>query len=220
MEAMGVRENLDRVRERVARACAACGRAVEEVTLVAVTKTVPAWVVREAYDAGHRHFGEVRLQEALPKIAKLPPDAMWHFVGALQSNKAKAAARAFSAVHTLESEGQLREIAKSGAQVDGLIEVNIAQEPQKSGISPEDLDAAIQMVLKYELVRLRGLMTVGPFLGQPEAMRPYFRRLRDLAERAGVGEWLSMGMSNDLEVAIQEGSTHVRVGTAIFGERT
>lgn len=216
---MPVRDQLQRVRERIASACAACGRDPDGVTLIAVSKTVPADRIQMAYDAGHRHFGESRLQEAVPKIEGLPDDIVWHFIGRLQSNKAKIAARSFPIIHTLESENQLREIAKSGAMVDGLIEINIANETQKSGISPEALDETIRTVLKYKQIRLRGLMTVGPLHDDPEAMRPYFRRLATLAKCVDVSAWVSMGMSNDLEVAIQEGSTHVRVGTAIFGDR-
>jgi pyridoxal phosphate enzyme (YggS family) len=215
---MSLAHRLREVHQRIARACDSCSRDPASVTLVAVTKTVSAEGVRAAYDLGHRAFGENRLQEALPKIEALPDDAEWHFIGRLQSNKAKAVARAFDVIHTLENEGQLREIGKVQGEVDGLIELNLAKEPQKSGIFREALDRTVIRVLECENVRFRGLMTVGPLSSDPEGNRPLFRLMSELGREVGA-QWLSMGMSADLEVAIQEGSTHVRVGTAIFGER-
>jgi hypothetical protein len=213
-----VARNLADVKRRIAQACEDSARSPETVTLVAVSKTVPVEAIREAYEAGQRDFGESRLQEALPKIAALPRDIRWHFVGRLQSNKAKAAGRAFNVVHSLESPHQIRELAKAGCPLDVLIEVNLAEEPQKSGIRPADLAKIRASVLQWSTLRLRGLMGIGPAHRNAEAMRPYFRELRALNDSIG-GDWLSMGMSNDFEVAIQEGSTHVRVGSAIFGER-
>ena len=215
---MSVRDNLQEIRSRISSACTTAGRNDEDVTLIAVTKTVRAAHIQEAYDAGQRDFGESRLQEGLPKIEALPKDIRWHFIGKLQSNKAKKAGTFFGAVHTVESVGQLHELAKANRRIDVLIEVNIAKEPQKSGIMPADLAKMRKSVLQYESLCLRGLMTIGPANRNAEEMRPFFRELRDLNESIG-GEWLSMGMSNDFEVAIQEGSTHVRVGTAIFGTR-
>jgi pyridoxal phosphate enzyme (YggS family) len=216
---MAVADNLREVREKISRACDLAGRDPDEVTLVAVSKTVPVSLIQEAYNAGHRHFGESRLQEAVPKIDALPKDILWHFIGKLQSNKAKRASQLFSVIHTLESEGQLREIQKSAAVIDGLLEVNIAGEAQKSGISPSEVDAMCKTIAQYPSVRLRGLMSIGPAHQNAELMRPFFRELRELNEKIG-GTWLSLGMSNDYEVAIQEGSTHVRVGSAIFGSRS
>jgi len=214
-----IASRLDRIRERIEIAARSVGRDPSEVTLIAVSKTVDVEAIQSAYDVGQRHFGESRLQEALPKIEALPTDIVWHFIGKLQSNKAKRAAMSFAVIHTLESDSQLRELAKAGREVDGLIEVNIADEPQKSGISAKNLEAFANSGLQYPSVHLRGLMTIGPPLQDPEAMRPFFRELRMLGERIG-GQWLSMGMSDDFEVAIQEGATHVRVGTAIFGSRS
>lgn len=216
---MDIASRLERIRGRIEIAARSVGRDPAEVTLVGVSKTVGIDAIREAYDAGQRHFGESRLQEALPKIEALPSDIVWHFVGTLQSNKAKRVAQQFGVIHTLESESQLKEMAKAGRDVDGLIEVNIADEPQKSGISVKNLEAFANSGLQYPSVHLRGLMTIGPPLRDPEAMRPFFRELRALGERVG-GQWLSMGMSDDFDVAIQEGATHVRVGTAIFGSRS
>jgi len=215
---MGLTENLDSVIKRISRACETSGRETGSVTLIAVTKTVRIERIREAYDLGIRDFGENRLQEALPKIEALPKDIRWHFVGKLQSNKARKAAEAFFALHSLESKAQLRELEKSSRKVDGLIEINIAEAPQKFGIFPQRLDEFLVELTECKQVRFRGLMAIGPNLGDPEAMRPYFKRLRRLNSQAG-GQWLSMGMSADFDVAIQEGATHIRVGTALFGAR-
>lgn len=216
---MGIRENLLRLEERIERAARAAGRRREDITLVAVTKTVSPERIREAYDLGIRHFGESRLQEALPKLEVLPKDIHWHFVGTLQSNKARRVAENFAVLHTLENERQLRAIAGAGTRPDALIEINIADEPQKSGLRAEDLDRFLESVLECNCVRLRGLMTVGPQVSCPEEMRPYFRKMANLLKKVPGGSWLSMGMSQDFEVAIQEGATHIRIGTALFGER-
>jgi pyridoxal phosphate enzyme (YggS family) len=210
---------LNQIQDRIRRSAVLACRDPDAVTLVAISKTHPVDAIRALYDLGQRHFGESRLQEALPKIEALPNDIVWHFVGHLQSNKAKKAAQYFDVIHTIESEGQLREIQKAGRQVEALIEVNIANEPQKGGVSASKLDVLSTSVVQYGNVHLRGLMTIGPALEEAEKMRPFFKSLRLLNERIG-GDWLSMGMSGDFEVAIQEGSTHVRVGTALFGERS
>ena len=215
---MSLRSNLARVQNRILVACDTSGRDPKSVVLVAVTKTVPVERVREAYDLGLRVFGENRLQEALPKIGALPADVEWHFVGRLQSNKARAVAEAFRVVHTLEKGSQLDEIGKASRRIDGLVELNLGNEPQKAGVFPEALDKTLTLVQQCRNVRFRGLMTIGPMSSDPEGNRPLFRQMSELGKRVGA-EWLSMGMSADLEAAIQEGSTHVRVGTAIFGER-
>ena len=206
------------VRARIERASELADRSPAGVTLITVTKTVSIDAIREAYDRGLRDFGESRLQEAEPKIAALPSDIRWHFVGRMQSNKAKKIASLFRIVHSLDRVSQLEAISKAEVQVEGLIEVNIAEETQKSGISPKTLDAYRRTVLQCAHVQLRGLMTVGPNYRDPEAMRPFFKRLKRLGDEIG-GEWLSMGMSGDFDVAIQEGATHIRVGSALFGER-
>ncbi len=210
--------NLRTIRDRIAKACDLAGRDPASVTLVAASKGHPAHKIQEAYDIGLRVFGESRLQEAIPKIEILPRDIEWHFIGALQSNKAKKAAGYFHVIHTLETTGQLRELAKSGRTIDALIEVNIAEEPQKSGIPVNLLDAYHKQVLNCSAVQFRGLMTIGPDNCDPEQMRSYFRKLAKIGSELG-GNWLSMGMSDDFEVAIQEGSTHIRIGTALFGQR-
>lgn len=203
---------------RIERACDSCGRDPAAVTLVAVTKTVAAETVRLAYDLGLRAFGENRLQEAAPKIAALPADVEWHFVGRLQSNKAREVSDLFQVVHSLEKPSQLAEIEKSTGFIEGLVQMNLAGEAQKAGIDEKSLDSTVRHVRQCRNVRFRGLMTIGPQVPDPEENRPLFRRMAELGRQVGA-EWLSMGMSADLEAAIQEGSTHVRVGTAIFGER-
>lgn len=216
---MSLAHRLQSIQSRIEAACERVGRNQAGVTLIAVTKTVPAERVLAAYDLGIRDFGESRLQEALPKIEALPKDVRWHYIGPLQSNKAAKVAERFATIHSLENERQLEALRKAAGQVDACIEVNIAEEPQKKGVLPQNLDGFIESVLYCAQVRLRGLMTVGPMVQNAEEMRPYFRQLKDLLERVPGGTWLSMGMSGDFEVAIQEGSTHVRVGSALFGER-
>ncbi len=206
------------VRERIERACETAGRDPASVTLVAVSKTYPLEDLKALYDLGQRHFGESRLQEALPKVDAMPNDVVWHFIGRLQSNKAKRAASSFDVLHTLESEGQLREIEKAGREVDGLVEANLADERNKGGLSPENLPGLVEKVVQSTHVRFRGLMAIGPAGLPDEALLPLYRGLAETNARLG-GTWLSLGMSGDLEAAIAAGSTHVRVGTALFGTR-
>jgi len=210
--------NLHAIQDDVNRACDSVAREPSSVTLIAVSKTQPVEAIKALYDLGVRDFGESRLQEAIPKIESLPNDIRWHFIGTLQSNKAKRAAQSFDLIHTLHNEGQLREVDKAARNVDGFIEVNVANESQKSGLPLEMLDGFAAKVLQSPSVHFRGLMTIGPAVDDPEKMRPYFRALREANTRLG-GDWLSMGMSGDYFVAIQEGSTHIRVGTALFGAR-
>lgn len=216
---MSLAKRLQSIQGRIGAACETVGRDPAEVTLIAVSKTVSTDNIREVYDLGIRDIGESRLQEALPKLQALPPDIRWHYIGPLQSNKATKVAERFSAIHSLENVRQLDALRKAHRKIDALIEINIGSEPQKKGVLPQDLDEFIESVLYCPQVRLRGLMTVGPMVQNAEEMRPYFRQLKDLLERVPGGTWLSMGMSGDFEVAIQEGSTHVRVGSALFGER-
>lgn len=208
---------LEDVRQRVVSACQRAGRAADSVTLVAVSKTVPIERIREVYDQGQRHFGESRLQEALPKIEALPSDIVWHFIGSLQSNKAKKVAQNFHVIHSFASLAAIREAAKAQMQIDCFVEVNIAGEAQKAGVPAGEILSLIDEIGRSPMA-FRGLMTIGPDLGDPEAMRPFFRSLADL-NRSVKGRWLSMGMSSDFELAIEEGATHVRVGSAIFGAR-
>ena len=213
----------DRVRERIARACERAGREAASVTLVAVSKGQPVEAVRAAAEAGIRQFGENRIQEALPKIEAATAsgiEATWHLVGHLQSNKAKAAAGAFDVIHSVDSTRLLARLdAAAPAPRDVLLQVNVAAEAQKQGVAPGEVGALIEAARGASGLRLRGLMTIAPIAADPEDVRPVFRELRALAERFALPE-LSMGMTDDFEVAIEEGATLVRVGRAIFGERT
>ena len=188
--------------------------------MVAVSKRKPASDIAAAYEAGQRDFGENYVQEFAAKAAILPslPDARFHMIGKLQSNKAKKAAGLFSAIHTLDRVKLVRRLDRYGTPLDVFLEVKLSHEETKAGMEIGMLDSVADAVRASQNLRLVGLMTMPPWNRDPEFSRPYFRQLRTLAERHGV-ESLSMGMSHDLEVAIEEGATHVRVGTAIFGKR-
>ncbi len=220
-DAARVAERLAMVRESIARACARAGRSVDEVTLVAVSKRHPAEAVRAAYAAGQRVFGENYVQELVEKAAALADleDLRWHFIGHLQRNKARQVAEVGAVVETVDSPRLARELGRrASAPLDVLAQVNVAGEAQKSGCAPEELPALLEAIASEPQLRLRGLMTIPPFDDDPERTRPHFARLRALADAHGLPA-RSMGMSADLEVAIEEGATIVRVGTAIFGPR-
>ena len=208
---MDVKAGLEQVHARIAAACARAGRDPGTVKLIAVSKLQPIEKLREAMAAGHRVFGENYAQELRDKAEALP-DAEWHFIGALQSNKVKMLAGKVALIHTCDRLSLAKELAKKGRQ-RVLIEVNIGKEPQKAGVMPDDAPLLVEQV--SGLVQVEGLMCIPPAEGDP---RPHFRALRDLAGRLGLKE-LSMGMSADYEAAIEEGATLIRVGTAIFGER-
>ncbi len=226
-----IHDNVKQVQERIAGACQRAGRRLEDVKLVAISKTFPAERVREAYDAGLREFGENRVQEAAakrPTLANL--DIIWHLVGHLQTNKAKAARELFDWVHSVDSlrlAQKLHQAASGGsARLRVLIEVNLAGEESKSGASPQDVLSLAEEISKLSTLELSGLMAIPPIAEDPEDARPYFRRLRELKQQladrriSGVTMVeLSMGMTHDFEVAIEEGATIVRVGTGIFGAR-
>jgi len=211
------------VRERIERACERAGRDPASVTLVAVSKGHPVEAIRAGYEADLRHFGENRVQEAVPKVEEAVAagvEATWHLVGHLQSNKAKAAAGAFDVVHSVDSTRLLARLdAAAPGPRDVLLQVNVAAEPQKQGVAPEELGELVEAARRAGNLQLRGLMTIAPIARDPEDVRPVFRALREMAERYDLPE-LSMGMTDDFEVAIEEGATLVRVGRAIFGERT
>lgn len=217
-----IAERLGRIRERVERGCEAAKRDPASVTLVAVSKTFPPSAVAAAWRAGQRHFGENRVQEGVEKAAGLAAQGIsptWHLIGHLQRNKVRAALESFAILHAVDSERLLEAIeaaATKAARV--LIEVNVAGEATKFGVAPRELDGLLRFARGLENIRIEGLMTVAPRASQPEEARPVFRQLRELAERHGLAT-LSMGMSEDFETAIAEGSTHVRIGRAIFGER-
>jgi pyridoxal phosphate enzyme (YggS family) len=220
------------VRDRIARAAARAGRTAGEVTLVAVSKTHPPEAVREAFAAGVRDIGENRVQEAEAKAAALADlgrqGLRWHLVGHLQSNKAKKAAALFDWVHSLDGAPIARRLdeaaAAAGREMRALVQVELAAEETKFGLDEAQLFPALESLRGLPAVKLLGLMALPPYEEDAERARPYFRRLRALRDRARregliAGAELSMGMSHDLEVAVEEGATLVRVGTAIFGER-
>ncbi|OPZ64177.1 MAG: hypothetical protein BWY85_01295 [Firmicutes bacterium ADurb.Bin506] len=223
-------DNLTEVRERISRAAGRSGRSERDVRLIAVTKTVGIDVITEAISAGLTEFGENRVQEALAKVPELPTNISWHLVGTLQRNKARHVVGVFSMVHSLDSVELARELdrraAAIGVPIDALVQVNVAREPQKSGVAPEGAADLLRAVCGLENVRVRGLMIMAPYSADPEAARPWFRQGRQLlAQLARMNlpgvemEQLSMGMSGDFEVAIEEGATMVRIGSALFGSR-
>ena len=218
MEALAQR--LAAVRERMARAAERARRDLSGITLLAVTKVFPASVIREAYDLGLREFGENYVQEfeaKAPEVAHLP-GARFHLIGHLQSNKSSRAAELFQVIQTVDSSKLARRLDGAGRPLEVMLEVKLSPEEAKSGADPAALAALASAVRACPNLRLLGLMTMPPWSDDPEASRPHFRRLRELAQTCGL-EQLSMGMSHDLETAIEEGSTCVRVGTALFGKR-
>jgi pyridoxal phosphate enzyme (YggS family) len=231
---MSIAENVAEVRQRITAAAARAGRDAQAITLMAVGKTFPAQKIREAYETGIRVFGENRVQEFSGKSAALADlrDAEWHMIGHLQSNKAAAAADIFSAVDSLDSlklgEKLNASAGKLGKKISVLIEINVGGEAAKSGVAPRSsqLDELLAAAPRFEHLEFCGLMTVPPFAEDAELTRSCFRRLRELRDEIDARKLpsvhfdvLSMGMSHDFEVAIEEGATCVRVGTAIFGER-
>jgi len=215
-----IRERLEQVEERIETAARRAGRARSEITLVAVTKKFDAAVMREAYDVGLRKFGENYVQEFEGKYPALKDlkDAEFHLIGHLQSNKAKVAGELFQVIQTVDSEKLAKRLDQVGPVIEVMIEVKLSEEETKAGASPESLAGLIDGIRRCGNLRLTGLMTMPPWNLDPEVTRPYFRRLAALAREYGLAK-LSMGMSHDLEAAIEEGTTHVRVGTALFGAR-
>lgn len=213
-------ESLAAVEERILKACVRAGRRREEVTLLAVTKIFPAQAILDAYALGLREFGENYVQEfetKAPEVRSLA-GARFHLIGHLQSNKARKGAELFDVIQTVDSAKLARRLAEAGKPMEVMIEVKLSEEESKHGCAPADVPALVEAIRAQTELTLRGLMTMPPWSEDPEVARPYFRKLRELARQTGV-EGLSMGMSNDLEVAIEEGSTMVRVGTALFGRR-
>ena len=225
---MELQERLIGIRERMAAACGRAGRPVDSVQLLAVTKTHPPETVDAAIDLGLTLFGENRVQEARAKIPQCSSRATWHMIGHLQSNKVRDAVELFSMIEGVDSMGIAREINKRAEQADRvmpiLLEVNVGGEASKAGFQPDTLLAELGGVAALPSLRVEGLMTVPPWKPVAELVRPYFVKARELKEKAEsiLGEslpHLSMGMSGDFEVAIEEGATLIRVGTALFGER-
>jgi len=227
-----IQENLQSIRQRMATAAERSGRRVEEITLIGVSKTHPAEAIQGAFQAGLRHFGENRVQEWEGKRRMLAElDATWHLIGHLQSNKAAKAAQLFHCVDSVDNLGLAQRLHRAQSETAGdrklrvLIEVHLGGETSKSGVGEEQLPAMAEQVTGLQRLELAGLMCIPPYLEDPERVRPYFARLRELREelqsRVGLKlPVLSMGMSHDFEAAILEGATEVRVGTALFGTRS
>lgn len=226
-----IREHLDHVRENITEACTRSGRSASEVTLIAVSKTKPVELLREAYDAGVRDFGENKVQELMDKIPQMPSDVRWHLIGHLQRNKVKYIIDKVSMIHSVDSlrlaEEISREAVKHGLTVDILMEVNIAREESKFGVLPEDARTLFDEIEKLPGLSVRGLMAIAPFVENGEENRAYFQKLKQLSvdimgkntDNRDRNIVLSMGMTGDYVTAVEEGATCVRVGTGIFGDR-
>lgn len=225
-----LKENLKEVEQKIAEACKKANRSREEVTLVAVSKTKPVTMLEEVYNCGVREFGENKVQELVDKFSQMPADISWHMIGHLQRNKVKSVIDKAALIHSVDSvrlaEAIEQEAAKKDIHVDILIEVNVAEEDSKFGLKVEEVIPTIETIATFPHVHIKGLMTIAPFVENPEENRTVFAQLRKLSvdiaskniDNVSVGI-LSMGMTNDYQVAIEEGATIVRVGTAIFGER-
>jgi pyridoxal phosphate enzyme (YggS family) len=222
MKVLTISERAEAVLQRIDAARSRSGRSHEDVTVVTVCKGFPAETVQAAVDAGLRHLGENRVQEAQakrPNLRCLSQDVVWHMVGHLQTNKVNTALRLFDIIQSVDSLHLAEAIsARATKAVPIFLEVNVAGEDTKYGLSPDEVREARDRVTRLPNLDVRGLMTVAPLVADPEEVRPVFRRLRELAASLGLRE-LSMGMTDDFEVAIEEGATHVRIGRAIFGER-
>ena len=226
-----MKDRLEHVQERIRQTTNACGRLETDVRLVAVSKTMPVEIVKKAIEAGMKDFGENYIQEAREKISSLVQyPVTWHYIGHLQSNKAKYAVRMFDFIHSVDSLKLARELdkcAKKIAKVQAiLIQVNVAKEDSKSGVYVEDILPLLRDISQFENLAIKGLMTMPPYFNAPDKVRPFFaalRELRDQIKNENIAniymDELSMGMTGDFEAAIQEGATMIRVGTAIFGER-
>ena len=226
-----MRDRLKRVKERIKEAADNCNRAADSIKLIAVSKTMPAEVVREAIEAGVTDLGENYIQEAREKVNDLAAyDVNWHFIGHLQSNKAKYAVRLFDLIHSVDSLKLAKELNKHAGKNDKiqkvLVQVNVAKEKSKSGVFVENTMDLLRNISQLESISVRGLMTMPPYFNAPEKVRPFFaalRKLRDQIKTENIPnislDELSMGMTGDFEAAIEEGATMVRIGTAIFGER-
>lgn len=230
MSKVNVAENLKNVEEKIMEACGRSGRDRKDVLLICVTKTKPAELLEEAYRAGERAFGENRVQEIVDKYPRLPEDIDWHMIGHLQKNKVKYLMDRAVMIHSVDNEDLARvisrEAVKAGRVMPVLIEVNVAGEETKFGVSPGETEKLIRKIAPLPGIKVCGLMTIAPYTEDPETNRPFFRQLRELSvdiknksiDNVSMDQ-LSMGMTGDYEVAIEEGATMIRVGTGIFGER-
>jgi pyridoxal phosphate enzyme (YggS family) len=217
-----LRSNLEAVRLRIAAACRRAGRSPQDVQIVAVTKTIAPALIECGFNLGLRDFGENRVQEALLKareLERLSPHASWHMIGHLQSNKVNSCLEVFAEVDSLDSVALARALdRRTTRKLPVLLQVNLAKEASKTGFSEQEFENAFQIIRRLPNLEIRGLMMVAPLVADPETVRPLFRQLKQIKDGTGLKE-LSMGMSDDFEVAIEEGATMVRIGRAIFGER-
>jgi pyridoxal phosphate enzyme (YggS family) len=229
-ENIDIAENLKQVQANIDAACARAGRDTREVTLIAVSKTKPAEMIMEAYNAGKKIFGENKAQEMKEKYEELPKDIEWHFIGHLQTNKVKYVVGRAALIHSVDSVHLARAISEQSVKKNVvskiLIEVNAAGEESKFGSAPEDVSALVREIASLPNIKIEGLMTIAPFTDDPETNRKYFRKIKQLAidiDRENIDNVsmnvLSMGMTGDYQVAVEEGATFVRVGTGIFGAR-
>lgn len=224
---MTVRENLAKINKTIEQACENCGRSKEEISIIAVTKYVSIERAREALDAGIKDLGENRKEGLLEKFEEIGSDARWHFIGSLQSRKVKDVIDQVSMIHSLDRKSLAKEINKrASAPVDCFVQVNISQEESKHGLGIEEVEDFIDMVKAYENVRIVGLMTMAPHTDDEEQLRGIFRQLRAARDRIrdkhvphAPCEFLSMGMSNDYSIAIEEGATHIRIGSSLVGDQ-
>lgn len=225
-----LKDNLNTVNNRIVNAAKRCGRSPEDITLIAVSKTKPAEMISAIYECGIREFGENKVQEITAKSQILPDDINWHMIGHLQRNKVRQVLPKVVLIHSVDSvrlaEAISKEAVNLGITAEILLEVNVAKEDTKYGFSCEELYDRVVEISSLPGILIKGLMTSAPYVNEPEDNRKYFRQLRDLCVDLKAKnidntsmDFLSMGMTNDFEVAIEEGATHVRVGTAIFGER-
>ncbi len=225
-----IQENLSTVQENIAAACAKCHRNPDEITLISVSKTKPVSMLQEAYDLGVREFGENKVQELCEKYEVLPDDIHWHLIGHLQRNKVKYVVDKAALIHSVDSIKLAEEIQKEATKkqitASVLLQVNVAKEASKSGFYEEELANAVEKIKSLDRIRIQGLMTIAPFVEDPEENRQFFSRLKQLSvdiKQKNIDNVtmniLSMGMTGDYQVAIEEGATHIRVGTGIFGSR-
>jgi pyridoxal phosphate enzyme (YggS family) len=219
---MQIGDNIREVERRIARAAENSGRSPDDITIIAVTKTIESRLIQEAFEAGMRHFGESRIQEAKDKIGQLSalqPLPTWHMVGHLQTNKASLAVELFHFIQSIDSI-RLAEVISRRAQRDMpiLLQVNVSGEASKFGFPPDQVSSAVEVIARSPHLQIKGLMTIAPLVDNPEEVRPFFRQLRLLRDSLGLRH-LSMGMTDDFEMAVEEGATMVRIGRAIFGQR-
>ncbi len=224
---MAMQENMQQVYQRLRQAANRAHVPWEAITLVAVTKSVPGSAIEQAWQLGIRHFGENRVQEALPKISSLPPGITWHFLGHLQTNKVRHVVEHFQLVQSLDRMKLARALQKEGEDrgkvIQVLLQVNIGDEKSKSGFHPDEIEDVLVEISTFSHLRVLGLMAIPPYFPDAEAVRPYFRKMNGLFRQICIPnvqmEYLSMGMTHDFEIAVEEGANMVRLGTALFGER-